>query len=354
MKLTRKLIVCLLAVMLMAAVSVPAFAVGADLSKDLILAPTAGAAVTDDVEDPDAETSSKDGDVTAPGASDDGKAEDISAPADGETTGALTEAPSAAAANSNYKIGLFVTDGEGNQVQSGGFLSCMGGVNLFINHAYIISAKYYDASGKIFETTDRLILGVDTDSEYLRVDGNTIYVDPAPKPFFFTLRLYDPTAESGETTYPLDIRQFKIEFSDILIAAVGLYVIVCAIRGKGSLFNDEYIKDDKKAQFKKLMRIICIVIGIVFLAAAALAICFSYIDWVGTVRYVLFGVGIAGLIAMIVVNNVFTDKEKRAKAYQTPGGGSSHASSSAFEFDGSEPTLDEVLADIEKEKKDGE
>ena len=252
----------------------------------------------------------------------------------------------------SYNVGLFVTDGEGKALSGGGLLSCMGGgVNLMIKKDYVITAKYYDAKGNVYETTDNLILGVETDSEYVELDHNTINLKAAPAPYNFALRLLNPKAESGEDKLTLGVKRFKVEFSDILVAAVGVYLIVSAVRGSGSLFNDEFIKDEKKDQFKRLMRLVCVVIGVVFLISAALAICFSYLDPVVTARYVLFGIGIIGLVLMVVLNSVFTDKEKRAKARESYGGVRPHASNAAFEFDGTEPTLDEVLADIENEKQ---
>ena len=265
-----------------------------------------------------------------------------------------TEAPEETAGNalnSNYTVGVTVTDLEGNPVQSGGFLSCLSaGASFYINHGYILKAMYYDSNNKSYETSDQLILGVITDSEYVHVDGNTVTLDPAPEPYVFTLRVADSSANSGEVDYPLDVKKIKIEFADILLLAVAAYVLVEAIRGKGSLFKDEFIKEDKHEQFKKLMRLVCFVVAAVLIAAAVLSIFFSYIDGMEIVRYVLFGIGLAGLVSMIVINNVFTDKEKRAKAYQGGGSGTPVNSSAAFEFDDDEPTLDDVLADLEKEK----
>lgn len=278
----------------------------------------------------------------------------VTATEDAATEAPATEAPAATEStgvNSNYTVGMTVTDSEGNPVQSGGFLSCLSaGASFYINHGYIITARYYDSNGKAYDTSDRLILGVVTDSDYVHVDGNVITLDPAPSPYVFTIRIADAKSDSGEITYPLDVKQIKIEFADILLLAVAAYVLVEAIRGKGSLFKEDFIKEDKLDQFRKLMRLVCFVVAIVLIAAAVLSIFFSYIDGMTTVRYVLFGIGLAGLISMVVINNVFTDKEKRAKAFQGGGSGTPTNSSAAFEFDGTEPTLDEVLADIEKDK----
>lgn len=326
MKLIKKTALCLLAVLLFAAAAVPVLAAGARVSSDVITISTEAAASTE-----------------APAVTE--------APA-GETA-AATEG--SGAVKSGYKITILPYDGEGKPLSGGGFLSCLGGgITFFIRHAYSLSAVYYDSNGKTYDTSDRLILGVEGATDTVRVEGNKVFMDPSDKEYSFTIRLYDPTSETGEVKQRIDVTKYKLELSDILIAAVALYLLVSAVRGKGSLFNDEFIKEAKKDQFKKLMRLICIVIGIVFLVSALLSILFSYLDWVPVARYVLFGVGLAGLITMVIINNLFTDKEKRAKAYQGGGGGSSHNSSAAFEFDEDEPTLDEVLENIEKEKEHSE
>ncbi|MBQ1893242.1 MAG: hypothetical protein II155_03970, partial [Clostridia bacterium] len=69
-------------------------------------------------------------------------------------------------------------------------------------------------------------------------------------------------------------------------------------------------------------------------------------------RYVLFGIGLAALIAAMILNTVFTDKEKKQKAQATALTGGNTSSAAAFEFDENEPTVDEVLAEIEKKKNE--
>lgn len=266
-----------------------------------------------------------------------------------------TTATGTAATASDYKIGLIVLDKDGNPVTNSGAMSCLGGsVTLYIKHEYQIVAKYYNSKNETVDTEDKLILGIEDESGHVTLDGNTVHLASADDSYTFKVRIADPTNEAGETTYPITVQRFKFDFPDLIIAAIGVYVIVSAIRGTGSLFTIEFIKEDKKELFKKLTRILAGVTGLVFFGAAVLSCCFSFLDWVAVTRYVLFGIGALCLIAMIVVNYLFTDKEKKEKAQQTAGTGGGRASSAAFEFDGTEPTIDDVLEDLKKKENKNE
>jgi hypothetical protein len=260
----------------------------------------------------------------------------------GETEVQPTENP--------YSIGLFVTDGEGNRINDYGAMSCVGGnVNLYIKNEYLLNAKYYYGN-EIIDTEDQLILGVEGGEEYVTLEGNTIRLAPAPEPYTFKVKIVDKTKESGESDFSIGIRRFKVDLPDLLVGFIGIYVLVNAIRGKGSLFSDEFILEDKKAKFKTIMRILSAVTAAAFIAAAVIGICYSYTPWSTLVRYICFGVGVAALIAMIVVNAKLTDKEKRHKARQTALSGGPSNSAAAFEFDEDEPTIDDVLAEREREE----
>lgn len=272
---------------------------------------------------------------------------------------ATTEAPTETATTgstgtSARQIVLVPYDEEGNLVGSSGLMGCVGGTTLYIKHAYRLVVCYYEqANSKIIETQDKLLLGVECDSPYLTYSGNEINLASADKAYSFTCRVADPTAEGGEAKYTVSVNRFNFSIIELLIAAVGVYLIVTAIRGKGSTFSDEYIKDEKKPLFRRLALILGILAGLVLIASGIIAICFSYCDWSALARYICLGTALALLIAMAVVNSVMTDREKRDKADKQKMGGSG-SSAAAFEFDGTEPTLDEVLESIEQEKKDPE
>lgn len=265
-----------------------------------------------------------------------------------ETT--VTETASAAQTNGR-QIVLVPYDENGNIVGGTGLAGCTGGATLFVNHKYRVVACYYEqANNKIVETSDKLLIDVECDNPALTYEGNVINIEPAPNAFSFTVRIADPTAEGGEVKYTAQVTRFNFSIIELLIAGVGIYLIVNAIRGKSNTFSDEFIKDEKKPLFRKLALLAGILSGLALIAAAVLSICFSYLEWTTVARYVCLGLAFVLLIGIAVVNSLFTDKEKRDKAESSKYGKA--PSSAAFEFDGTEPTLDEVLADIDKEQKD--
>ena len=274
-----------------------------------------------------------------------------------EVLTAAAESTEQTSTGNKYSIGIFVTDGEGNPIQSGGLMSCInGGINLYVEHDYTLKAMYYDAEGKTYETSEQLILSIETSSEesskYVNLDFNTVKLSAAPEPYVLSMRVVNPSSDNGEAKFSAQIKKYNFDLTDILVAAVGVYLIVGAIRGTGSMFSDEFIKDDKKQQFKRIMRIVSVIAGVVLIATAVVGILFGYIDWTKALRYVLLGIAIVILILIGVINSIFTDKEKKAKAQMGSTGG--HTSSAAFEFDGTEPTLDDVLNDLEKKEKSSE
>ncbi len=262
---------------------------------------------------------------------------------DTTTVGAITETEGAAAPASNLQVVLLALDGNGDPVKTPGASSCMGGTTLYVDHNYMIRAQYYDPSTReLVETDDQLILGFESEADYITQNGNTLRLAAAPKPYSFTITVADPNSAEGQVTYPASVTRFNVNLLEMLIGLAGIYLIVNALRSNSSFTNDEFIKEEKKTSFRRAVRTLAIIAGIALIIAAVLAIFFSYKDGVAIVRYVLLGVAFASLIGMAVVNATMTDREKRAKAQQ-----GMHApvnSSAAFEFDGSEPTIDEVLA----------
>ena len=241
-----------------------------------------------------------------------------------------------------YSIGLFVTDGEGNKIN--GSTGCLGSsATLFIKKDYVITAKYY-SNTEIIDTDDQLILGFQCDNGHVTLDHNTLRLTASDEPYTFTVTLVDPDSEAGESTHPIAVSKYRMAFSDLIVCFIGLYLIINAIRNKGSLYSDEFIKEEKKEDFRKIMRSLGVVSGLAFIAAGVTGICFSYMPWASTARYVLDGIGVASLIAMLVVSAKMTDKEKRDKAKATALTGGHTSSAAAFEFDEDEPTLDDVLA----------
>ena len=281
-------------------------------------------------------------------------------PAGASDTSATGTDTATAAPASNKSVNYYsITDENGKDMLASSGLGCLGGgPTFFIKHEYTIVLGYYDSTTrKTEETDDQLVLGIAGGNGNVTYDHNTIKLAASDKPYSFELSYLRTDGVEGEAVLTINVSRFKFEISDLVVAAIGVYVIICVFRGGGALFDYTYIKEDKLALFKKLVLALSLAAGLALIASAVIAICFSYLSWVKIARYVLFGVGAACLIALTVINSVFTDKEKRDKAQQNQRTGGGSPSKAAFEFDGSEPTLDEVLAEREKEnagEKDGE
>lgn len=263
----------------------------------------------------------------------------------------LTVGAEPAATENPLSVGLYLVDDEGNLV-SGSGMSCTGtGTKLYIKHDYNIVAKYYNAKGETFDTEDELILGVDTDSPCVTLEHNKVKLAASDKPYELTIRVVSRTAESGEVSQPLSVTNLNFSMLEVLIAAVGVYIIVNALRGKGALFSNDFIKEDKKLLFKRLTIILALLAGVALIASGVLTVFLSYLDWMRIVKIVLLGVAIAALLGMSIAGTILTDKDKRMRAQETARTGGPTSSAAAFEFDEDEPTLDEVLEKINSEKE---
>lgn len=267
------------------------------------------------------------------------------------TEAASSEEPAATEAV-KHTLTLRTYDENGKEVRDMSGMSCLSAMpNLYIKHAYKVVFGYSEGSS-MEETDDEIILDVVSENEGVTREHNTVFFPASDKPYKATIKIADPAQPENKIEVPVSVKRFNLGLTDIIVAFIAVYVLINVFSGKGALFNDEFIKEDKKPLFKKLTRILACVTGVMFLLAAVLAICFSYLDWVRIARYVLFGIGLAALIAAMILNTVFTDKEKKQKAQATALTGGNTSSAAAFEFDENEPTVDEVLAEIEKKKNE--
>lgn len=230
---------------------------------------------------------------------------------------------------------------------SGG-LSCGSNMILFTDHYYDIHFDYVNKSdGSASSVVPELeirdcpsnILG-----KYVRVENGSVIVEPSEEQYSFNLVLL----QNGKDVagMGMSVAKYKVEFSDILILGIAVYALVTAITGTGAMFKNEFIKEGKEEDFKKYVRICALIVGVCMLAVAFISIFLCSKDNLAWLKYVLFGVGIAALIASLVITSKMTDKEKKAKAMAAGRTGSVGDSSAAFEFDEDEPTIDDVLANM--------
>lgn len=110
---------------------------------------------------------------------------------------------------------------------------------------------------------------------------------------------------------------------------VGVYLLYGAITGKGQMFQTENIKKDKIEAYKKLVRIMCFIIGPML---AALGV----VDYLNTanpsdvlrlVSIVLMVLSFIGVAVLFVIAFRMTDRTKKAAQ------GKPKAPTAAFQFD---------------------
>ncbi len=161
---------------------------------------------------------------------------------------------------------------------------------------------------------------------------------------------------------------------DYLLLAIGVYVLISGIRGKGRLFTMEHIKEGMEEKLQKTLRALYIPMGILMLFNGGSSLLKNYFyEQIGTdaatealpagswvlqegknlgsftfltpkafniFTYVCMGLVLAGVVVLIVVMRKMTDKEAQKAA--AAGGGSAAADPrqtghslpvSAFEFD---------------------
>lgn len=256
--------------------------------------------------------------------------EAASATEDGQTS---TESP--APTESTGDFAMYVVDENGKRVTV-----------VYIDHYYEVYIGHSDGT---YAQAGNVTLSITSEipQEYQNViylKDNRVIVDHCDKAMSIIISLDVAGAEETQEG-TISIVKYTFEFLDLILGGIGLYVLISAILGKGALFKNEFLKEGTEEDFKKWVRICSITSGVALIGYTVLAVCFGYLDWTSICGYVLFGIGIIALVAILVISSRFTDKEKKNKAKAAAAqGGSGGNSSAAFEFDGTEPTIDEIIA----------
>ena len=133
---------------------------------------------------------------------------------------------------------------------------------------------------------------------------------------------------------------------DYIMLAMGVYVLIGGIRGKGRLYTVENIKEELVEQFVKTMRKLYIALGAVMtlngLVSVAKSMLYDYVEVspatgattaaydyvpkqdlgafsfltipvINIIMYVCTGLAIAGIVVMIIITRKMTDKDAAAK-----------------------------------------
>lgn len=138
-----------------------------------------------------------------------------------------------------------------------------------------------------------------------------------------------PTAQStpGAEQSPSPQQTSGSGFSllSILYVGAGIYMLVSAITGRGSMYKNENIKEGKEMVFKKTIRVCMGAVGSLLLVMGVLDLVSVRL---GIWETIIWLVGIAILVFMMIFTNRMTDKEKfKSSLSRKPD------ISAAFEFD---------------------
>lgn len=206
-----------------------------------------------------------------------------------------------------------------------------------------ISAVYVDEQEKqaIVEYSIVMLSGDESSVEYSVNENNELSLK-ASELVRFIIRAASDDGATVELT--IDVRKQSMSLINIVMLAFGLYAIYYGIRGRGSMFNTETAKEGREKLLKLIVRVACLIVGVCLGVVGFMPVIDGYGRY-GIVTTILFIGCIVIIAAAIITVNLLTDKEKREKARATrqTGGTPASAPNCAFEFDGSEPTLDDVI-----------
>lgn len=137
-----------------------------------------------------------------------------------------------------------------------------------------------------------------------------------------------PGAEQSPSPQPTTGGGFSL--LSILYVGAGLYMVISAVTGRGAMYKNENIKEGKEEVFKKTIRICMGAVGLLLLIMGVLDLVSVRL---GIWETIIWLVGIAILIFMMIFTNRMTDKEKfKSTLNRKPD------ISAAFEFDEEEDT----------------
>ena len=130
------------------------------------------------------------------------------------------------------------------------------------------------------------------------------------------------------------------DFLDIFQAAMGVYMLIAAIAGKGKIYEQEYVKEGCEKKYRKTIRIFLFILGPLCMLGAALNV--FKLDTTGVFFPIIWGLTVAGFVVLIVMISRLTDKKKKLAPPTEEGKPRKHP---AFDFD-----EDEDVAEVPAEE----
>lgn len=138
------------------------------------------------------------------------------------------------------------------------------------------------------------------------------------------------------------IAKRSVGIFDILLCAIGLYLLFAGIVGKGKLYDSEFVKEGMEQKRRTIIRVTCLVVGILMVASFLIKLLDGYGEY-GILSTIIFFVMLAVFIVALLLLRGCTDQKAKYEAQSSPmGARRKQATSAAFEFDESEPTLDDI------------
>ncbi len=123
-------------------------------------------------------------------------------------------------------------------------------------------------------------------------------------------------------------------FGSLFELALAAYLFILAIRGKGRIIENPYIKKGKEAQYKKIARIglfslagLLVLLGGVGVAAGNISQESPAWDIIGPANFVISILVLTAMMALFLILRAMQDKEKRKNVGKPP------APRAAFFFD---------------------
>ena len=104
----------------------------------------------------------------------------------------------------------------------------------------------------------------------------------------------------------------NMDLFSLLKAAAGVYLIYGAITGRGKFFENEYPKCSRE-KYLIIMRLACLISGLIIIADGVLGF-FAILEGMPVWKDVIFWVGMASIIAVIVLNVALTDRKAMEQA----------------------------------------
>jgi len=96
---------------------------------------------------------------------------------------------------------------------------------------------------------------------------------------------------------------------------IGVYLIYCAITGRGKLYENEYLKCSRE-QYVKTMRILAAITGVILTGSTALELA-GVVPPASTVGWILWALGFLPILGMAVYSSRMTDREAARQGRKT-------------------------------------